>query len=186
VRPEQTELDKIIESLLYSFVIYVSFIFIFGSSIPGVLNVQDIGGVKQYSFEFQPKPLGELAILSIAVGVLIGIVNTNDLSGWFFRKIHATQRTTRSSVWSDVFHERRGVVLVELGDGRRVMGWVQHYSDDPKESSLFLEKAAWIDDTGEHVAILGGGILITKDLGVKSIEFLDLTVAESKAESKEV
>ena len=99
--------------------------------------------------------------------------------------IHATQRTTRSSVWSDVFHERRGVVLVELGDGRRVMGWIQHYSDDPKESSLFLEKAAWIDDAGENIEIQGGGILITKELGVKSIEFLNSTVAESKAESKE-
>jgi len=33
------------------------------------------------------------------------------------------------------------------------MGWVQHYSDDPKESSLFLEKEAWIDDAGDKVAV---------------------------------
>lgn len=183
VRPKQTEIDKIIESLLYSFVVYVSFVCIFGRSIPVAMNIQDTDGVKHYSFELQPKSLGELAILSIGLGVLIGVDNTNDLSGRFFRKIHATQRTTRSSVWSDVFHERRGVVLVELGDGRRVMGWAQHYSDDPRELSLFLEKAAWIDDAGEQVAIQGGGILITKELGVKSIEFLDSTVAESKAES---
>jgi hypothetical protein len=80
--------------------------------------------VKHYSLDIQPKSLGELAIISVCLGVLIGFIETNDLSGLFFRLIRATQRTTRSSVWSDVFHERKGVVQVELGDGRSVMGWI--------------------------------------------------------------
>jgi hypothetical protein len=180
VRPEQTEVDKVIESLLYSFVVYVLFVSVFGRSMPVVLSVQEVKDVKHYSLGIQPNSLGQLAILSISLGVLIGVISTNDLSGRFLRMIRATQRTTRSSVWSDVFHERRGVVLVELGDGRRVMGWVQHYSDDPKEPSLFLQAAAWVDENGENIPIRGSGILITDNLGIRDIEFLDSTQDESK------
>ena len=172
VRPKQTEADKIIEALLYSFVVYVLFACIFGRSMPVAVNIADIGGVKHYSLDLQLKPLGELIGLATLLGLLIGIVNTNDLSGILFRAMRATQRTTRSSVWSDVFHERSGVVLVELGDGRRVMGWVGHYSDDPDESSLYLRSAAWIDEEGKNVPIRGDGILITKELGIRNIEFL--------------
>jgi hypothetical protein len=158
---------------------------LFGWAMPITANMQDVGGVRQYSLAPQPKPLVELAGLSIGLGVLIGFINTHDLSGRFFRFIRATQRTTRSSVWGDVFHERSGVVQVGLADGRRILGWVEYYSDDPKESNLFLQKAKWIDENGDLVPILGPGILITKDFKIEYIEFLDYTVDKPKTETKD-
>lgn len=174
VRPKQSEADKVIESLIYSFIIYVSFVCFFGSSLPVRVEVKDEDHKKSYSIEVERKPLGELATLSVALGLLLGVNNTKDWSGSLLRKATLTQRTTRSSVWNDVFHERRGVVQVGLYDGRRVMGWAQHYSDDPMEGSLFLQNAAWINAEDELVPIDGPGILITKGCKIEYVEFLNM------------
>jgi hypothetical protein len=173
VRPKQSDVDKILESLLYSFIVYLCFAVVSGGAIPVKVDVTETEDVKTYSVEIQRSPLATLAGISVCLGLLIGAVNTKDLSGRFFRWARLSQRTTRSSVWNDVFHERSGTVLVGLADGRRVMGWAEHYSDDPKEGSLFLQKAAWIKDDGAEAPINGAGILITKESKVEYIEFLE-------------
>ena len=174
VRPEQTELDKIIESLLYSFVVYVAFVSLFGSSVPVGVQISSENGIQHYGVELYARPLLELAAISLLLALMSGFVITNDISGWVFRKLRLTQKTTRSSVWSDAFHDLGGVVHVELGDGRRVMGWLRYYSDEPKDASLFLENAAWVNsDTNEVVPIQGPGILITRDMGIRFVEFLE-------------
>ncbi len=91
-------------------------------------------------------------------------------------------RSSRSSVWSDAFHDRGGVLQVELGDGRRVIGWLRYYSDEPQDSSLFLEKANWVGEDSSLIPIDGPGILITKDLGINWVEFLDSSTAEPPKE----
>jgi len=173
VRPEQTELDKIIESLLYSFVVYVAFVTLFGGAAPVGFQIHTDNGVQHYAIELHAKPLVQLAAIACLLALLVGFTATNDISGWVFRKLRLTQKTTRSSVWSDVFHELHGVVHVELGDSRRVIGWLRYYSDEPKDASLFLEKAAWIkNETNELIPIQGPGILITQEMGIKFVEFL--------------
>lgn len=142
VRPTQTELDKVWEALLYSFVVYVAFVCLVGPVMPvGLRITQD--GVQQYSVELQPK-------------------------------------TSRSSVWGDTFHEYCGVILVELGDGRRIEGWVRYYSDEPTPASLFLEKAAWVTDENTL------NILITQELGIRTIEFLRWTIQAEEPEKSAV
>ncbi len=144
VRPTQTELEKVWEALLYSFVVYVAFVWLVGPAMPIAMHVTDANGVQQYGVELQPKPLAKLASISIILALAMSGIITNDLSGRLFRVLRLTQRTTRSSVWGDTFHDYGGVVLVELGDGRRVEGWVRYYSDEPTPASHFLYKAAWV------------------------------------------
>lgn len=172
VRPTQTELDKVWEALLYSFVIYVLFTFAVGPAVPVGLQVGAVNGVQQYSIHISPRPLLQLALISAALALAISAIITNDISGKLLRKARLTQRTSRSSVWSDTFHDFSGVVLVELEDGRRVEGWVRYYSDEPMPASLFLERAAWVTDENTLVQINGPGILITENLGIQTIEFL--------------
>jgi len=184
VRTKQSDLDKIVESLIYSFVVYLSFVAFFGRTLPVHLLTKQNGATIQYDVEVQPKPLGELAAISIAIALSVGGIVTNDLSGRLFRKLRLTQRTTRSSVWSDAFHDTGGQIQVELGDGRRVIGWLRYYSDQPKDASLFLEKAAWVLDNCSLVPINGPGILITAELGIKWVEFLDWE--EPKSDEPEI
>lgn len=179
VRPKQTELDKIIESLLYSFVVYVVFVSISGGAMPVGVLTREIDGMTHFGIELKTRALVQLCGISLILAFAIGGIVTNDISGRVFRYLRLTQRTTRSSVWSDTFHDMGGVILVELGDGRRVMGWLRYYSDEPKDSSLFLEKAAWLDE-GKTTAINGPGVLITRDLGINFIVFLSQEPSEEE------
>jgi hypothetical protein len=64
-----------------------------------------------------------------------------------------------------------------LSGDRKILGWLRYYSDEAKESSLFLESASWIsendDGTESEVPIDGPGILLTKESGIEYVMFLN-------------
>jgi Family of unknown function (DUF6338) len=105
------------------------------------------------------------------IAFLISYLMTNDSIGTVLRKCRITHRTTRPSLWHDVFHKYDShYVVVELGDGRVALGWVEFYSDFPSAPSLFLNDACWIDsESGERRQIDGPGILISGE--IKTISF---------------
>ena len=172
VRPLQTELDKIVEALLHSFLIYVIYAALVSRAPLGVRIVEFPGGTKEFTPLLRTNDLFCLLGISIILGLLISASVTNDLHGRLFRKLRLTQRTTRSSVWSDVFHDWSYYVQVQFADGRKIIGWPRHYSDTPEESALFLENAAWIGQDGKPIDVPGPGILITRNMPIESIMFL--------------
>jgi hypothetical protein len=172
VRAGQTELDKVVEALLYSFVIYVVFALSVGG-LPVALHVESVGEAKRYAVETKPGALLILAAIALALSLLVSLSTTQDLHGRLLRRLRVTQRTARSSVWSDVFHMLGGYVQIELADGRNILGWLRYYSDTPEESSLYLEDAAWIGLDGKTVKIPGPGVLLTAQSGIRTIMFLD-------------
>ncbi len=170
-RPQQTELDKIIEALLYSFLIYVVYALIH-RSLPLVLRTESQASGKSYFVEANPWLLLLLTAIALAFALGIGISLTNDIHGRILRRLRFTQSTFKTSVWSDTFHNYGQYVLVELRDRRTVLGWLRFYSDTPEESSLFLADAAWIGPDGSRTQIDGPGILLSKDAGILSVAFL--------------
>lgn len=144
-RPQQTEMEKVVDALLYSFIVYAIFVLIFG--LPGkVVRGQ----------------VAVLALIPFVVAALVSFVVTNDSTGALLRWAKLTHRTTRPSTWHDVFHKYSGYVLVELEDYRWIMGWVEFYSDFPNPPTLFLKDACWIErETGTRRQIVGPGILIS-------------------------
>lgn len=173
MRPKQSDIDKIIESLIYSFLIYLVFLLVYGGLLPITVLVSGAKDVKTYTFSIHNRQVTFLVGVSLTLGLILGVANTKDWFGRFWRWARISQRTTRISVWNDVFHEQGGVVQIGLADGRRVMGWVQHYSDDPNEGGLFLQKAAWIDADHKRISVDGPGILITKEAKIEYVEFLN-------------
>ncbi len=172
VRPTQTELDKIVEAFLYSFLIYVAFVVCF-DRIPLAIVQQSLpDGVSVYRPAVRPQDLLFLLLLGLSLGIKVSASVTNDWHGWAFRRIHATQRTTRSSIWSDVFHDLTCYVQIQFCDGRKIIGWPRYFSDTPEEASLFLENAAWVDANGDQEDIPGPGILITRNMPIETIMYL--------------
>jgi hypothetical protein len=171
-RPQQSEFDKVIEALLYSFVTYLVFTALIGP-VPLSLRIQPDGQAKLVSVETGVGPLLWLGLIGLAIALILSFSTNNDFHGRILRKLRFTQRTARNSVWSDVFHEASGYVQVELVDGRNVLGWLKYYSDTPEESSLYLEDAAWVGLNNAKVPIKGPGILLTKESGIRTIMFLD-------------
>jgi hypothetical protein len=180
INREQSELDKIIEALLYSFVSYVMFM-AFARTLPVNFKVEIKGETASYSIE--PPDILRLVLLltiPIVLGVVMSYLTNADILGRLFRWMRVSRRTWRDSIWTDVFYNFGEAVQVELADGRSVMGWLRYFSDSPDGASLFLERAAWVGADLKPIEIKGPGILLTKESGIRSIAFLDWTPEETK------
>jgi uncharacterized protein DUF6338 len=169
---EQGELDKIVEALLYSFVIYVVYS-LKTQSFPVAIKVESASDGNHYYLEADPGRLVSLALIAIILSVAMSYATNHDLFGRGFRRLGVSTRTWRNSIWNDVFVDYGGAVQVELTDGRSVMGWLRYYSDKPDEASLFLEHAAWVAPDQTQILIDGPGILLTKDSGILAVSFLN-------------
>jgi len=174
VRPKQTELDKVVEALLFSFLLYLAASPFFGYSLPLSWQRQATQGIAQYTFQLNWTYLAALAGLALVLGLLYSANLNNDWLLRPLRKIGVTHLTARSSIWNDAFYDIQSTyVLVQLKDGRSLIGFVRYYSDEAKDSSIFLEDAAWIVDAqGTQAEIKGPGILLTKNAGTESVSFL--------------
>ena len=173
LRGTQTDFDKAVEACLYSLLIYSTFILFTHGVLPFEV-VPPKPPATDSSVVWHPRMLWALAGITLvfALGVLAYInLDGNRL----FRWMRLTERTARRSIWSDVFQaeaKMQQIVQVEL-DGRSVQGVLAYYSDEAKDSSLYLEQASWVTQDGDSVPIPGAGILLTKSAGIKSISFLD-------------
>ena len=175
VRPKQTELDKAIEALLFSFVLYLMASPFFNYSLPLSWQKKTVEGIDQYAFQLNWQYLAVLAALALATGILYSVNLNHDWLLRLLRKWNITQRTARSSIWNDAFQDiPSSFVLVQLSRDRSIIGYLRYYSDEPEDASLFLEDAAWIvDEKGTQSPIDGPGILLTKQAGIESVSFLN-------------
>lgn len=176
VRRKQTELDKVVEALLFSLILYVVTLPLFGNIFPVHWQSVHSASADVYQMLIDWKHLGTLALCAVVLAVLYAANINHDWLLSFFRRIKVTERTARSSVWNDVFQRTGGFVQVSLADGRSVMGWLSDYSDEAAESTLFLEDASWVvqDEDGHEseIEIAGPGILLTRQIGIESVIFL--------------
>jgi len=174
VRPKQTELDKVIEALLFSFVLYIAAAPFFGYSLPLSWQKTSSGGIEQFSFQLNWPYLVLLASLALVTGILVSASLNHDWLLRLLRKLRITQRTARNSIWNDAFqYIPSSFVLVQLSRDCSIVGYLRYYSDEQDDASLFLEDAAWIiDEEGTQSPIDGPGILLTKQSGIESVSFL--------------
>jgi len=177
-RRKQSDLDKVVEALLFSFLLFLATLPFFGFVLPLSWRPVTTPEGTAYTIAFHYRHLAVLFLLAIGSGTVFAFNINRDLALRLFRKVRLTDRTARSSVWNDAFLDIPGCYLqVELSDGRIVVGYLRYYSDDPDEASLFLEDAAWLTEE-EQIPIEGPGILLTKEAKVVFISFLRAVVAE--------
>ncbi len=180
IRRKQSDFDKVIEAFLFSLILYLVVAPSFGYTLPLVWNHVATNGFEQYVLHLRWL---YLAVLAASAAVLAVLYSANINHDWLLkllRKSGITQRTARSTIWNDAFQDiTASYVLVQLEGSRRIIGYVRYYSDDPEESSLFLEDAAWVMDDGEQQPIPGPGILLTRLSHIESISFLNALQSES-------
>lgn len=159
---EQSELERVIEALIFSFFTYVIYVALFGTSLP--IEWLPVFHVHRWRVVF-------LAAMACALGLIWGVIRSKDIALNVLRKWKWTERTSRESVWNDVFSSLAGTVQVGLRDGRNLIGWIGRYSDSGGERSLFVESASWVED-GQLVEIAGEGILLTEKAEIEYVMFL--------------
>jgi Family of unknown function (DUF6338) len=168
---QQSELERIIEALIFSFFNYVLYVALFGTSLP--IEWLPVFQVHRWRVVF-------LALMACALGLLWGMARSKDLLLGWLRRWGLTERTGGESVWNDVFVSLEGSVQVGLKDGRNLVGWIGRYSDSGGERSLFLESANWVQEDGDLIAIPGQGILLTDNAEIEYVMFLNNEASVTK------
>lgn len=161
-RPDDTTFDKTVSVLIHTFIVNV----IYG--LISYLTSLDYAPFQAYTNGdavtltiTNPCSLVSLFLTTIVWGLIFGWLKNNDLLLWIPRLVKMTKRTTRSSVWQDVFTDMDTYVLVLLKDGRGVSGWPQYFENKFTDGPVvFLTKAQWIIEGEEPKAISDPGILI--------------------------
>lgn len=172
VRRKQSELDKVVEALIFSLIFYLITLPMFGSTLPLSWRVLDANHPDVYQVVVQWKHLATLAGLALFFGIAYASNINYDLLAQLLFKIGIRIRGSRVNIWNDAFEELDGFVQVGLPGGRRVVGWVRDFSDEESVYELFLESAAWVDENGNQQPINGPGILLTKESGIEYVTFL--------------
>lgn len=173
-RRSQTDLERVIEALVFSFIIYVCYASLSAGKLPFHV-VRDAAHNGIETIVWEPAQLWWLTL--VTSGFVIAAVAYIRFDGnRVFQWMRLTERTTRNSIWNDVFESEAiaGQPLqVELADGRSVLGHLHYYSDAEEDASIYLTGASWVDADANTVPILGSGILLTKNCEIRSISLLD-------------
>jgi len=160
---------KISEALVFSFVIYV--LVDMAVEWQPLVTQQKQGESYQVSLIANTQVLAVTLLFSVVVPLVVGWFIHNDIHTKAFRWLKITDKTSRSTVWQDVYVSEKRHVLVVLKDGRRIYGWPMYYSHRPKESYLYLFQPAWVDDQGEFTECGTHGILISNS-DIEFVEFM--------------
>lgn len=172
-RRSQSDLERVIEALVFSFIIYVCYVPLNSGKLPFHLQ-SDPSGKGNDTVLWDPAQLAWLAAVT-AVFSLAAVAYIRFDANRVFRLIRLSERTTRNSIWNDIFESEAidgQPVQVELGDGLSVLGNLLYYSDAADDASVYLTEASWVDADGKTTSIPGPGILLTKSSGIRSISLL--------------
>jgi hypothetical protein len=122
LRGTQTDFDKAVEACLYSILIYAAFVLFAHGQLPFDLVAAKPPAIDATIVWHANRLLG-LGAITLAFS-LAGVAYTNLDGNWLFRKLKLTERTTRRSIWNDIFQTEAKpvqVVQVELADGRSIL-----------------------------------------------------------------
>lgn len=173
-RRSPSDLERVIEAIVFSFVIYVCYVPLNQGRLPFRV-VHDASGSAAETIIWQPSQLTWLAAVTLAFA-LLAVAYVRFDGNRVFQWLRLTERTTRNSIWNDVFETEAitGQPLqVELADGRSVIGSLAYYSDAAEDASIYLTQASWVTADGGTVPIPGSGILLTKNSGIRSVSLLN-------------
>jgi len=172
-RRSQSDLERVIEALVFSFIIYVCYVPLNSGKLP--FHIQsDPAGKGNDTVLWEPAQLAWLAAVT-AVFSLIAVAYIRFDANRVFRWIRLSERTTRNSIWNDIFESEAidgQPIQAELADGMSVLGNLLYYSDVADDASVYLTEASWVDADGNTTSIPGPGILLTKSSGIRSVSLL--------------
>jgi hypothetical protein len=173
-RRTQSDLERVVEALVFSFVIYICYVPLNGGKLPFHIE-HDAAGKIDDTVLWEPAQLAWLASVTAAFA-LLAVAYIRFDGNRLFRAVGLTERTTRNSIWNDIL-ELEAIdnqpVQVELADDRNILGVLLYYSDVSEDGSLYLTQASWVDANGQVVPIPGPGILLTKNSGIRSVSLLN-------------
>jgi hypothetical protein len=176
VQKPKDHVGRLIEALVFSFVIY--------SFVIGVLRISPTTpapGREMINRSFLLSAIGASLTLPLILGFLI----RNDLHTRALRTLRITDKSSRETVWVDVFTNEKRYVTVNLSGGRRVFGWPMYYSDTQEEGTLYIQDPAWVNDDGTYTELAIHGLFLIEKDAIESIEFTHVTKKNAQQRGQE-
>ena len=173
-RRSQSDLERVIEALVFSFIIYVCYVPLNSGKLPFHIQSDPVGQGND-TVLWEPAQLAWLAAVTAAFS-LVAVAYIRFDANRVFRWIRLSERTTRNSIWNDIFESEAidgQPIQVEMADGLSVLGNLLYYSDVADDASVYLTGASWVDADGNTTPIPGPGILLTRSSGIRSVSLLN-------------
>lgn len=172
--------ETIVSALVWSMCIY-AIVGLVSDELPVVLIESNLGMQTEYGVRFDQHSIWLAVGLTVFGAILISFSLNKDWAGWLMRKIGITTLSGRVSIWLDVLAEHQTCVVVHLTDQRRVVGWIERYSNSAEEGYFYLALPQWIKDDGSYSEQVSDGIFFTNP---KLIDFIEFVPAESSKQKE--
>lgn len=163
LREDRTTLDRIIQALIYTFVINVIW-----HQLPWSNNSDP------------SRDLIGMGLLAVALGLLLTWLINTDVLHRILRRWRITQASSKPNEWYAAFYQSRLYTILHLHDGRRIYGWPRSYPCRSEKGHVLLENAIWLDRSGEPLEERFVDYLIN----VKDIRFVEFLPKPIEKDSK--
>src|ERR1039458_1528892 len=100
-RRSQSDLERVIEAIVFSFIIYVCYVPLNHGNLPFHIQNDPLGKGSE-TVLWEPAQLAWLAVVT-AVFSLVAVAYIRFDANRVFRLIRLSERTTRNSIWNDIF-----------------------------------------------------------------------------------
>lgn len=159
------DLEIIIQALIFSLLIYTI------GSIIGINSPIAFDPDNYLILVPQPWSFVWLILVSVGIAILFAVIMNQGWLMWLMRFLKITRKTSKISVWNDVFDTKPHRVIVDFLDGGQVFGWVEYFSDYCENPFIYLAQPQWIKK-GKFENTGLDGLLITPDQKIRFVEFL--------------
>jgi len=191
----KSNFDKIVKSLIYAAInFFIVYLILYAQGRPFLPFILEKIDDQKSRVGLAPDLPSMLWLfgMSILLGFIISLLRTHDWHMEIARKLKMTKRTSRQSIWLDIFHEKYKLnkkkktekdygawIYVYLKNGKVVYGWPEHFADNYEDGPvIFLTEAYWISDDADrpHERISNPGILINSS----EIQYMTFYVSEDE------
>jgi len=151
---KKTDTERILESLLWTFVIYFPFALAVRRPIPILTANRSIDVAT--------------LVLVYLLSIIVGLGRAKAVrEGWWLdlaRRLNLTDRVSDSNVWVlAISRNSPGWAVVHIKDGPILYGYIHGYDDELDRSEFYMERVSEVNEGREHVRDLGRGVLVTRD-----------------------
>lgn len=145
---------QIVQALIFTFVIQ--------SLVAGLGALLLLTGERFFSVGLWDKKSEALwsAVIAVVLGFLSCHVASNDKLHSLLRRLEITRQNSFPCEWYGVFSSRRGFVILNLIDGKRLFGWPTAWPSEPEKGQFVLEFPSWIDSEGKLLPSRAGVVVI--------------------------
>jgi hypothetical protein len=166
--PKKSEFEAVVIALIYTIIIN-ALVEIAGIVFIVIGNLFTIGEWNQLS-----KTACSI-IIAVCIGLLWSYIYNNDMIHKCLRMLKITKKTSYPSEWYGTFTETKTFIVLELKDGRRIMGWPKEWPDSPQQGHFVLEEAKWLvdkDGKSDEISLKTVDKIVIDTNNVEIVEFL--------------